>query len=54
MRTVLPFLVVCLLRASVSPGDIAPMRYEGYTLSAKENSEIRMQSEEVNIYVQTS
>lgn len=50
-KAILPFLAACLLCASVSSGDIAPMRYEGYTLSTKENSDIRMQNEEVNIYV---
>jgi hypothetical protein len=50
MKNVVPVLALCLLRAGVSAADVAPMRYEGFTLSVQENAEVRMQSEEVNIY----
>ena len=41
---------ITLLCTRMISGDIAPTTYDGYTLTTKENSDIRMQSEEVEIY----
>lgn len=45
-----PAIVMTLLCSGMLRGDIAPTTYDGYTLTTKANSDIRMQSEEVDIY----
>jgi hypothetical protein len=43
-------IIIALWCSTILWGDAAPTTYDGYTLSPKDNNDIRMQSEEVNIY----
>jgi hypothetical protein len=44
------FVTIVLWSCVALWGDVAPTTYDGYTLSPKDNNDIRMQSEEVDIY----
>ena len=51
MKTMRISLVVSLLLATVTAADLMPAKYDGYTLSPRANCDIRMASEEVNLYL---